>query len=158
MPTRKTTVYASYVEKRDRQRFPHVRSNVPRPNGEAFVRFYVDSELAYESDVQVFALGGTQQLTRNIDFSLGGWLMLADGDYEGASSTARALRAVNDFSLRQLSLEAAIGVQVRSDLRLGLAYRFDQFHDDAPLDESGLDGQDHAVTISATYDFEFAGH
>ena len=81
MPTRETTVYASYVAQQDHQRFPHIRSNVPRPNGANFLRFYIDSELGYESDMRVFALGGTRQITRNIDFSLGSWLMLADGNF-----------------------------------------------------------------------------
>jgi hypothetical protein len=156
LATRTTTVYASYVQQMDRQRFPHVRSNVPRPNGVDFVRFYLDSELGWDTDMRVFALGGTQQITRKIDFSLGGWLMLADGNFEGDSDTATALEDVDQIDLRQLSLEAALGVQVRSDLRLGLAYRFDRFRNESRVDEPDLDGHDHAITISATYDFEFA--
>ena len=54
-------------------------------------------------------------------------------------------------------MEAAVGVQLRTDLRVGLAYRFDRYRDDAQLDEPNLDGHDHSVTLSATYDFEFAG-
>jgi hypothetical protein len=158
LPTRTTAVYASYVEQQDRRRFPHVRSNVPRPNGLAFLRFYLDSEIGWDSDVRVFALGGTQQLTRNLDFSLGGWLMLTDGNAAGDSATANAIDDVNRIDLRQLSVEAAFGLKLRSDLRLGLAYRFDHFRNDSRVDEPNLDGQDHSVTISATYDFEFAGH
>jgi hypothetical protein len=158
LPTRTTALYASYVQQLDRRRFPHVRSNVPRPNGEAFLRFYLDSEIGWDSDVRVFALGGTQRITRNLDVSLGGWLMLADGDVEGDSAAAAAIEDVNRIDLRQLSLEAALGLKLRSDLRLGLAYRFDRFRNESQLDEPNLDGQDHSLTISATWDFEFAGH
>ena len=42
-------------------------------------------------------------------------------------------------------------------LRLGLAYRFDHYRDDARIDAPDLDGHDHSVTLSATYDFAFGG-
>jgi hypothetical protein len=157
VPTASTTVYLSFTEQWDRQNFPHLRSNAPRPNGAAIVRFYIDSDLGWESHVQVFAVGGTQQLTRSIDFSLGGWLTLADGNFDRGGSTADALNPPNEIDISQTSIEAALGVQVRPDLRVGLAYRFDRYRDGAQLDEPNLDGHDQSVTLSATYDFEFAG-
>jgi hypothetical protein len=48
-------------------------------------------------------------------------------------------------------------VQLRPDLRIGLAYRFDRYQDGAQLDEPNLDGHDQSLTLSATYDFGFAG-
>lgn len=157
VPTASTTVYLSYTEQWDAQNFPHLRSNVPRPNGAEFLRFYIDSDLGWESHVQVFAIGGTQQLTRSIDFSLNGWLMLADGDFDDGGSTAAALNPPNEIDISQTSIEAAFGVQLRPDLRVGLAYRFDRYRDGAQLDEPNLDGHDQSLTLSATYDFEFAG-
>ncbi len=157
VPTASTTVYLSYTEQWDQQNFPHLRSNVPRPNGEAFLRFYIDSELGWASHVQVFAVGGTQRLTRRIDFSLNGWLTLADGNFDDGGSTADALDPPNGIDISQTSIEAAFGVQLRPDLRVGLAYRFDRYRDGAQLDEPNLDGHDQSVTLSATYDFEFAG-
>jgi hypothetical protein len=157
LPTASTTVYLSFTEQWDAQNFPHLRSNVPRPNGAAFLRFYIDSDLGWESHVQVFAVGGTQQLTRNIDFSLNGWLTLADGNFDHGASTSDALNPPNEIDITQTSIEAALGVQVRPDLRLGLSYRFDRYRDGAQLDEPNLDGHDQSVTLSATYDFELAG-
>jgi hypothetical protein len=48
-------------------------------------------------------------------------------------------------------------VRVLPQLRLGLAYRFDHYRDDARIDAPDLDGHDHSVTLSATYDFAFGG-
>jgi hypothetical protein len=158
VPTRTTTLYLSFTEQWDRQNFPYLRSNVPRPNGEAFLRFYLDSELGWESHVRVFAIGGTQQITRNIDVSLGGWLTVADGNFDSGGTTADALEPPNVIDLQQASIEAAVGVQVRPELRIGLAYRFDRYRNGAQLDEPNLDGHDQSLTLSATYDFELAGH
>ncbi len=157
VPTRSTTVYLSFTEQWDDQDFPHLRSNVPRPSGPAILRFYIDSDLGWESRVQVFAIGGAQQLTRSIDFSLNAWLMLADGNFDDGGSTASALNPPNEIDVSQTSIEASLGMQVRPDLRLGLAYRFDRYRDGAQLDEPNLDGHDQSVTFSATYDFHFGG-
>ena len=157
VPTATTTIYLSVTDQWDEQNFPHLRSNVPRPNGEAFLRFYIDSNLGWESHVRVYAIGGTQQITRRIDFSLNAWLMLADGNFDRGGSTASALNPPNEIDLNQTSIEAAFGVQLRPDLHVGLAYRFDRYRDGAQLDEPNLDGHDQSVTLSATYDFEFPG-
>ena len=157
VPTATTTIYLSFTEQWEQQKFPHLRSNVPRPNGEAFLRFYIDSDLGWESHLQVLAAGGTQQLTRNIDFSLNGWLTFADGNFDRGGSTADALNPPNEIDMNQTSVEAAFGVQLRPDLRIGLAYRFDRYRDGAQLDEPNLDGHGQSLTLSATYDFGFAG-
>ncbi|RIK94651.1 MAG: hypothetical protein DCC71_23410, partial [Proteobacteria bacterium] len=147
VPSDATTLYLTFTQQWDRRRFPHLRSNVPRPNGAAFLRFFVDSELGWQSHVRVLALGGTLRLTRAVDFSLGGWLTWADGRFPRGGQSADALDPPNEIDLTYASAEAALGVQVRPDLRLGLAYRFDRYRDDARLDEPDLDGHDHAVTL-----------
>jgi len=157
VPRRGTTLYASLTQQLDRERFPHVRSNVPRPNGAAFVRFFRDSELGWDSDARILAIGGNQQLTRKIDLSLGGWMGFVDGNFPRGGSTADALEAPNRIDLTYGSAEAAVGVQVLPALRLGLAYRYDAYKDDARLDEPKRDGHDHAITLTATYDFDIAG-
>lgn len=157
VPRRGTTVFLSVTQQLDRQRFPHVRSNVPRPNGAAFVRFFRDSELGWESDARILAIGGTQQLTRRIDLSLTGWMGFVDGRFPRGGSTADALEEPNRIDLTYGSAEAAIGVQVLPALRLGFAYRYDAYKDDARLDEPDRDGHDHALTLSATYEFAVAG-
>jgi hypothetical protein len=108
--------------------------------------------------VRVFAIGGTQQITRNIDVSLGGWLTVADGNFDNGGTTADALEPPNVIDLQQASIEAAVGVQLRPELRIGLAYRFERYRNGAQLDEPNLDGHDQSLTLSATYDFELAGH
>jgi hypothetical protein len=155
LPRRGTSVYLSVTRQKDRQRFPHVRSNVPRPNGADFVRFFRDAELGWETDARILAIGATQRVTRAIDFSIGGWLGYVDGSFDENSATAAAIDPPNRIDLAFGSAEAALGAQVHRALRLGLAYRFDAYRDDARLDEPRRDGHDHAVTLSVTYDFAF---
>jgi hypothetical protein len=131
-----------------------VRSNVPRPNGVDFVRFFTDSKLGWDTDARILAVGATQQITPRIDLSLAAWMGWIDGRFPRGGSTADALEGPNQIDLTYGSAEAAISVQVRPELRLGLAYRFDGYRDDARLDEPKRDGHDHAVTLSATWDFE----
>jgi hypothetical protein len=157
VPRRGTAVFLSVTQQLDRQRFPHLRSNAPRLNGAAFVRFFRDSDLGYESDARILALGGTQRITPKIDLSLMGWMGFVDGRFPRGGSTADALEAPNQIDLTYGSVEAAIGVQVLPALRLGFAYRYDAYKDDARLDEPNRDGHDHAVTLSATYEFAIAG-
>jgi len=157
LPTRTTTLYLSLTQQLERQRFSHVRSNVPRFNGADFVRFYLDSRLGWNSDARILAIGATQQITRRIDVSIAGWTGFVSGRYDLGETTADALNDPNEIDLTYGSTEAAVGVQVLPALRVGLAYRYDAFKDDARLDEPKRDGHDHAVTLSATYDFELAG-
>jgi hypothetical protein len=157
MPLETLTLYATFTQQWDRQRFPHLRSNVPRPNGAAFVRFFLDSELGWESDVRMLALGGVHQVTRAVDVSLGGWFGWVDAKLPRGGQTADAIESATRIDLFYASAEAATGVRVLPQLRLGLAYRFDHYRDDARIDAPDLDGHDHSVTLSATYDFAFGG-
>jgi hypothetical protein len=157
MPLETLTLYATFTQQWDRQRFPHLRSNVPRPNGAAFVRFFLDSELGWESDVRMLALGGVHQVTRAVDVSLGGWFGWVDAKLPRGGQTADAIENATRIDLFYASAEAATGVRVLPQLRLGLAYRFDHYRDDARIDAPDLDGHDHSVTLSATYDFAFGG-
>lgn len=159
VPRRGSTVFLSVTQNFDRQRFPHVRSNVPRvnPNPDRFLRFYRDSNLGWETDSRILAVGGTQQIGPKLDVSLMGWMGFIDGRFPRGGSTADALEDVNRIELTYGSAEAAAGFQVLPALRLGLAYRYDGFKDDARLDEPKRDGHDHSVTISATYDFAIGG-
>lgn len=156
-PAEGLSLYATFTQQRDRQRFPHVRSNVPRFNGAPFLRFYVDSELGWRSDVQMLVVGGTRQINEQVDVSLSGWVTWANADFPRGGSTAQVLETVNEIDLTIASLEAAVGVQLRPDLRVGLAYRTDSYHDGARLDSPDIDGRDHAVTLSATWDFALFG-
>jgi hypothetical protein len=157
MPIETLTLYATFTQQWDRQRFPHVRSNVPRPNGAAFVRFFLDSELGWQSDVRMFAVGGLHQVTSAVDVSLGGWLGWVDAKLPRGGQTADAITNATQIDLFYASTEAAVGVRVLPSLRVGLAYRFDTYRDDARIDSPDLDGHDHSVTLSATYDFAFGG-
>lgn len=157
MPIETLTLYATFTQQWDRQRFPHIRSNVPRPNGAAFLRFYIDSELGWESDVRMLAVGGTQQVTRDVDVSLGGWFGWVDAHVPRGGQTADAIDGATRIDLFYASAEAATSVRVLPQVRLGLAYRFDHYRDDARVDSPDLDGHDHSVTLSATWDFAFGG-
>jgi hypothetical protein len=157
VPRRGSAVYLTLTRQLDRQRFPHVRSNVVRPTGEAFLEFYRDSDLGWETDARILALGATQQVTRAIDLSLAGWLAYVDGEFGRGGHTADALNHPNTIDLAYGSIEAAAGIQLRPELRLGLAYRFDAYRDDARQDEPKRDGRDHAITLSATYEFSIVG-
>jgi hypothetical protein len=154
VPTRTTTVYLTVTQQLDREKFPHIRSNVPRPNGADFVRFFRDSDLGWDTDARIVAIGGLQQITRRIDLSLAGWLGFVDGRFGSGGATAAAIEGPNRIDLTYGSAEATVGVQIRPELRIGLAYRYDAYRDDARLDEPKRDGHDHALTLSATYDFE----
>jgi len=159
VPRRGTTLFLSVTQQLDRQRFPHVRSNVVRPSTDPdrFLRFYRDSKLGWKTDARILAVGGTQQITRKIDLSLMGWMGFIDGRFPRGGSTADAMEPPNRIDLTYGSAEAATGFQVLPALRLGLAYRYDGYKDDARLDEPKRDGHDHSVTLSATYDFAIGG-
>jgi hypothetical protein len=157
VPRRGSAIYLTVTRQLDRQEFPHVRSNVVRPIGGEFLEFYRDSDLGWETDARILALGATQQVTRAIDVSLAGWLAWVDGEFERGGHTADAMNHPNRIDLAYGSIEAATGWQLRPDLRLGLAYRFDAYRDDARQGEPKRDGRDHAITLSATYEFSIVG-
>ena len=156
VPRRTTTLYLTLTQQLDRERFPHIRSNVPRPTANA-VRFFRDSNLGWNTDSRILAVGGIEQLTKRIDLSLAGWMGFIDGRFGRGGATADALEVPNQIDLTYGSAEAALGFQLRRDLRLGLAYRYDGYKDDARVDEPNRDGHDHSITMSATWDFELAG-
>jgi hypothetical protein len=155
VPRRGTTVFLSVTQQFDREQFPHIRSNVPRPTPS--VRFFRDSNLGWETDSRILAIGGTQQLGRRVDLSLMGWMGFIDGRFPRGGSTANAMEPPNRIDLTYGSAEAAVGVQALPALRIGFAYRYDGYKDDARLDEPKRDGHDHSVTLSATYDFAIGG-
>ena len=98
-------------------------------------------------DARILAVGGTQQVTRTFDLSLAGWLGFVDGRFPRGGSTANALVDPNQIDLTYGSSEAAVGVQIRPELRLGLAYRFEmivvggQFSTDLLAPASANQGQ-----------------
>ena len=149
-----TALFATFVRQRDDQQFPYVRSNVPRFNGPPFLRFYLDSHIGWQSDAMVLAVGATRALADALDLALAATLTKLDARFPGDDPTAAVLEEVDRIEVTIASLEAGLGVQVAPRVRLGVGWRSDRYHDAARIDEPNLDGWQHALTLSATIDFE----
>jgi hypothetical protein len=154
VPGGATALFATLVRQRDDHEFPHVRSNVPRFAGAPFVRFFLDSQLGWQSDAWVLALGGTRALFEGLDLSLSATLTKLDARFPGGNPTAAVLEEVDRIELTLASLEAGLAMALAPHVRLGLGWRSDRYHDAAALDEPELDGWQHALTLSATFDLE----
>jgi hypothetical protein len=152
VPQEATALFGSFVHQREEQRFPFVRSNVPRFNGPPFLRFYLDSQQGWRSDAKVAALGATRAFGPRLDASLTGSLTWLAADFQGGGASGRVLEAVNAIDVTIAAIDVGLGVDVTRGLRLGLGWRSESYHDGSRLDEPDLNGWQHAATLSATFD------
>jgi hypothetical protein len=151
-PGADTVLTATLVHQRDERRYPHLRSNVPRYSGPPFLRFYVDSEQGWRSDARVAALGATRAFGPRVEASLTGSLTWLDAEVPGGGATGRVLESVNAIDLTIAAVDLGLAFEARRGLRLGLGWRSESYRDRSRVDEPDLDGWQHALTLSATFD------
>lgn len=152
LPRAGTALFGTFVHQHDDQRFPYVRSNVPRFNGPPFLRFYLDSEQGWRSDAKVASLGVRQELGPRVDTSLGASLTWLRAEFPGGGHSGDVLDVVNAIDLTIAAIDLGVGVDVARGLRLGLGWRSESYHDGSRIDEPDLNGWQHAATLSATAD------
>ena len=152
VPRAGTALFGTFVQQGDDQQFPYVRSNVPRFNGPPFLRFYLDSDQGWRSDAKVAALGWTQVLAPRVDASLTGSLTWLQADFRNGGHTSDVLGEVNAIDLTIAAIDLGVGVDVMRGLRLGFGWRSESYHDGSRIDEPDLNGWQHALTLSATFD------
>jgi hypothetical protein len=153
IPTSKTTITLSFIENRDEQDFPYLRTDFPRVLGSGSVTLLPDSERPhYRSDVKSLSLGGSQKLTDSLDaraFTNVNWVRAWFTD---SSQTSVALETTNEIKSKILSVGGGLGWQAMSGLRFDVGYRFDQYvdrRDDEPIQQ---DDERHTFTLAATVD------
>jgi hypothetical protein len=158
VPVEDLVLFGTFTQSRDEEEFDHLRSNVPRYFGPG-VRFYTDSSPLYKSDVNTLVTGGSYPLTPKLDLSLSSSITWVRVDYHGSgiTSTAGVLDSTNDVRSRISSIDARLDYTLRPGLRLGLGYRYDNYHQDhqhepVPPPRPDFDDTRQTVTIDITVD------
>ena len=152
VPLQSLTVFASFHQMRDEQKFAQIRSNLPRYLGPTGLEFFLDSRPEYTSDVQTLVLGGTQALGPRVDFSLASILSFVGVHFDGSGATPDVLEDVDEIASRIYSLEGRLGWKIRRGLSLGLGYRLDAYRDDEQHEPLSYDTDVHTVTFDVTLD------
>jgi hypothetical protein len=132
LPTEDLVLFGTFTQSRDEEEFDHLRSNVPRFFGPRGLEFFTDSSPLYKSDVSTLVAGGSYPLTPKLDLSLTSSVTWVRVDYHqsGDTSTVDALDGANDVRSRISSVDARLDYKLRPGLRLGLGYRYDNYHHD----------------------------
>ncbi len=155
-------LFGTFTQSRDEEEFDHLRSNLPRFFGPLPLQFFTDSSPLYKSDVSSLVAGGSYPLTRKLDLSLSSSVTWVRVDYHdsGDTSTAGVLDGTNDVRSRISSIDARLDYTLRPGLRLGLGYRYDNYHHDhqhepistPTFDRPDFDDTRQTVTIDITVD------
>jgi hypothetical protein len=131
VPMEELVLFGTFTQFRDEEEFDHVRSDLPRFFGPG-VQFFTDSSPLYKSDVSTLVAGGSYPLTPKLDLSITSSVTWVRVDYaqSGDTSTVDALDGANDVRSRISSVDARLDYKLRPGLRLGLGYRYDNYHHD----------------------------
>lgn len=154
VPAESLTLFASFHQARDEQKFAYVRSNVPRYLGPTGLEFFLDSRPEYTSQASTLVLGGTQALGPRVDLSLASILTWVSARFDGSGVTPGVLEEVDEIAGRIVSLEGRIGWRVRRGVSLGLGYRFDAYRDDEEQEPLSYDTHVNTVTVDVTVDLD----
>jgi hypothetical protein len=151
VPREDTSVFASFVQNGDDQEFDYLRSNVPRSSLAPY-ELFLDSRPDYESDVRSLIVGGRAPLTDRLEANLSTTWTWNRVRFPDGGQTAQVLEDVNEIKSRILSVEARLGYQVLSRLRVEVGYRFDDFRDRADQELLGLDTDKQTYTLAFKFD------
>jgi hypothetical protein len=153
IPSSRTTLTVSFVEHRDEQDFPYLRTDLPRTIGASFTNLLPDPDRPhYKSDAKSLAASATRKLTDTIDaraFTNLNWIRAW---YSDSSNTSSALEDASEVKSTILSAGGGLGWTATEGLRFDVGYRFDDYldrRDDAPIDQ---DDRRHTFTLAATID------
>ena len=154
IPGSRTTITLSFIENRDEQDFPYLRTDIPRTFGSSFSNLLPDPERPhYKSDVKSLSLGCAQKLTDSLDgraFTNVHWVRAWFSD---SSQTSTALEDANEIKSTILSLGGGLGWKALPGLRLDLGYRFDHYLDHRDQREPIRQNDErHTFTLAATVD------
>jgi hypothetical protein len=151
VPWERTSMFASFVQNGDDQEFDYLRSNVPRSSLAPY-ELFLDSRPDYESDVRSLIVGGRAPLTDRLEANLSTTWTWNRVRFPDGGQTAQVLEDVNEIKSRILSVEARLGYQVLSRLRVEVGYRFDDFRDRADQELLGLDTDKQTYTLAFKFD------
>jgi hypothetical protein len=154
VPAESLTLFASFQQARDEQKFAHVRSNVPRYLGPTGLEFFLDSRPEYTSQVSTLVLGGSQALGPRVELSLATILSWVSARFDGSGVTPGVLEEVDEIASRIFSVEGRAGWRVRRGVSLGLGYRFDAYRDDEQHEPLSYDTDVHTLTVDVTVDLD----
>jgi hypothetical protein len=159
VPAPDLVLFGTFTQSRDEEEFDHLRSNLPRFFGPMPLQFFTDSSPLYKSNVSSLVTGGSYPLTPQLDLSLSSSVTWVRVDYHGSgdTSTASVLDGTNDVRSRISSIDARLDYTLRPGLRLGLGYRYDNYHQDHQHEpvltlDPDFDDTRQTVTIDITVD------
>ncbi len=158
LPMRRVSLTLSFIEQRDEQDFPYLRTDVPRTAGPSFTNFLPGTERPhYRSDVKSLANSLHLKLPADVDLRLFSSVSWVRADYSDArsdsSNTSRVLESASEVKSRILSAGSGVGWTAREGLRFDLGYRFDDYVDHR--DRGALidpDDRRHTFTVAMTVD------
>lgn len=137
----------SFVNSRDNEEIDHIRSNLPRNSGDPALEFFRDSRLDYRSDLKNVALSTTIPIAFGFEGRSSLSISWVDAGFPGASNTERVLDSTNRIRQRILSTETGLA-WTHGSWRVEVAYRFDDFNDDADLEALQRDVSAHSGWLS----------
>jgi len=164
VPTPPLSLFASFSQRHDDQRFAYVRSNVPRYDDPALLGFFLDSTPDYRSNVLSLVLGGRWQATRRLDLSLAPSFTWVRVDFSNPTvttvddgavlpNTTAVLEDVNAIKNRIISLQSDVGYEFVPGLRVELGYRFDHLSAPAPRQPLDLGTNLHSARFAVRLDW-----
>jgi len=140
------SVFASVAQNHDEQEFAYLRSDFSRYT--PGVRFFLDSNPVYRSDVVSLITGAHWQATDRFDLDIAPSVTWVRADFArtGQTSvdtmppsqvpdTAAVLENVNAIRNRILSLDSSFGYEPRAGLRFEVGYRFDHYYAPSPREQ-----------------------
>jgi len=154
-PHERVALFAAWSESYDQQKFPFLRSTIPRYFGPDGLEFYRDSNLDYDSRMRNLTLGSRLKITSWIDGSVSTSLLWvnADFDSDGDGRTGDRIDDVKEIDSLVASVDTGIGFDLSDGFRLDLGYRFDDYVDERDHDPLQLDETVHTATLSVTWRF-----
>lgn len=150
VPWEDMSFFTSYVHSQDHQDFRHVRSNIPRYSDPNDLKFFIDSNIDYDANVDVLSLGTETRWNSWLGTRIATILTWVEADFKRDTPAGLQLDELGDVNDRIVSAETGVSLYLPLNTRVDLGYRFDQFHNkdhDSPLN---LDEDVHTISIAFT--------